>query len=207
MEEQYAVQPPPELPARQTEPLPYSSKSLLNKKTILIIFGFILIAGVIFGAYSLGKQNKPLQENIEKRVFCPNPPGIRPEVCTMECIQNPPYICGSNGKSYCNACQACSNKSVSWYITQEKPCQGENFNYRELCGKKYQNFPCTIRQIYKCQDQFLLRSSCADGQDILLDEKGNFIKACGGIAGYSPECKSLIKCSLEDKNNDLCQNY
>lgn len=52
-------------------------------------------------------------------VFCKDP---RPEVCTMECIQNPPYICGSDEKSYCSVCQACSNKNVTWYVIRDTPC-------------------------------------------------------------------------------------
>jgi len=59
--------------------------------------------------------------SIEK-VLCPDP---RPEACTMECIANPPYICGSDGKSYCSTCQACSNPKIEWYITQETPCSAQ----------------------------------------------------------------------------------
>jgi len=58
------------------------------------------------------------------RVYCQDP---RPEVCTMECIQNPPYLCGSNGKSYCSVCQACSNKNVGWYETKTIPCGEVNY--------------------------------------------------------------------------------
>lgn len=57
-----------------------------------------------------------------EKVFCQSP---RPEVCTMECIQNPPYICGSDGKSYCTTCQACSDPKVEWYVTQDNPCSSE----------------------------------------------------------------------------------
>lgn len=59
------------------------------------------------------------QEGGGEKVFCKDP---RPEVCTMECIAQPPYICGSNGKSYCNKCQACANRGVDWYIIQNAPC-------------------------------------------------------------------------------------
>lgn len=57
--------------------------------------------------------------NESEKINCTDP---RPEVCTEECIVNPPYICGSDGKSYCTTCQACSNTDVEWYITQDTPC-------------------------------------------------------------------------------------
>lgn len=56
----------------------------------------------------------------EEKIDCTDP---RPEVCTMECIQNPPYICGSDGKSYCTVCQACSNKNVAWYEMKASACE------------------------------------------------------------------------------------
>jgi hypothetical protein len=58
-------------------------------------------------------------EEKQTKVDCKNP---RPEACTMECIQNPPYICGSDGKSYCTVCQACSNKDVVWYEMKASAC-------------------------------------------------------------------------------------
>ncbi|TSC54185.1 MAG: hypothetical protein LiPW16_113 [Microgenomates group bacterium LiPW_16] len=62
------------------------------------------------------------KESTGEKVFCKEP---RPEVCTMECIQNPPYICGSDGKSYCSTCQACSNSEVEWYVIQDELCKTE----------------------------------------------------------------------------------
>lgn len=56
------------------------------------------------------------------KVYCSDP---RPEVCTYECTYPPnqsPYLCGSDGKSYCTVCQACSNKNVIWYETKTSPC-------------------------------------------------------------------------------------
>lgn len=55
-----------------------------------------------------------------EKIYCKKP---RPEVCTMECITNPPYICGSNGKSYCNVCGACADPEVTWYLIQDAPCK------------------------------------------------------------------------------------
>jgi len=59
------------------------------------------------------------QETSEEEILCDEP---RPEVCTMECISPPPYICGSNGKFYCNKCAACADWKVDWYIIQNEPC-------------------------------------------------------------------------------------
>lgn len=63
--------------------------------------------------------NNQEQESSADRFACPLP---KPEVCTMECIVNPPFICGSNGKSYCNNCIACSDPEVDWYVVQTEPC-------------------------------------------------------------------------------------
>lgn len=54
-----------------------------------------------------------------EKTYCQDP---RPEMCTLECIQNPPYICGSNDKSFCSVCQACSDKNIDWYETKATPC-------------------------------------------------------------------------------------
>lgn len=55
-----------------------------------------------------------------QKILCREP---RPEVCTMECLQNPPYLCGSDGKAYCSGCQACAYREVDWYLLQNKPCE------------------------------------------------------------------------------------
>jgi len=62
----------------------------------------------------------PLKEENQSKINCKNP---RSEVCTMECVENPPYICGSDGKSYCSVCQACSNKDVNWYEMKTSLCE------------------------------------------------------------------------------------
>ena len=62
----------------------------------------------------------PLEEENQSKIDCKDP---RPEVCTMECVETPPYICGSDGKSYCSVCQACSNKDVNWYEMKTSPCE------------------------------------------------------------------------------------
>lgn len=55
----------------------------------------------------------------------------KPQACTMECLKNPPYICGSDDQSYCSTCQACANENVSWYIIQPSPCGPSG---QEICG-------------------------------------------------------------------------
>ena len=69
-----------------------------------------------------GRMYSAYQSMVFNKVFCKEP---RPQICTMECIINPPYICGSDGKSYCSTCQACSNPKVEWYVIQDKPCEAE----------------------------------------------------------------------------------
>lgn len=60
----------------------------------------------------------PIETSVEK-TYCKSP---RPEVCTLECLLPPPYLCGSNGKSYCSACEACSDTNVDWHQFQNEPC-------------------------------------------------------------------------------------
>lgn len=55
----------------------------------------------------------------EERLLCES---TRPQVCTQECIVGPPFICGSDGISYCSPCQACANPQVEWYLIQDEPC-------------------------------------------------------------------------------------
>lgn len=57
--------------------------------------------------------------NMSEKTYCKSP---RPEACTMECLLSPPYLCGSNGKSYCTTCQACADGDVEWYQFQDEPC-------------------------------------------------------------------------------------
>ena len=40
-----------------------------------------------------------------------------------------------------------------------------------------------------CGDFLILEQGCCDIPDIILDKSGNKIMECGGIAGYSDECK------------------
>lgn len=118
----------PELPASSTEASSeggsFLDKLKIHKFKILAgTLGIFILVGAVFGAYKFGqRQVQPALQPAPggQKVFCQEP---RPEVCTMECIQNPPYICGSDGKSHCSTCQACSNPKVEWYVFQSTPCQ------------------------------------------------------------------------------------
>jgi hypothetical protein len=45
------------------------------------------------------------------------------QMCPLMCAKPPPYLCGSDGQSYCSACHACRNAGVSWYVMQDTPCE------------------------------------------------------------------------------------
>jgi len=63
------------------------------------------------------------KEVVSEKVYCKS---ARPEVCTLECLTGPPFICGSDGKSKCSPCQACSDPQIDWYVLQSTPCQAES---------------------------------------------------------------------------------
>jgi len=63
-----------------------------------------------------GNQEEGIQEN---RVYCQPQ---RPQICTQECVASPTYVCGSDGKSHCSACQACADPQVKWYMIEDQPC-------------------------------------------------------------------------------------
>lgn len=106
---------------------PKIKNSLVLIMSVLLIIT-VVIAGVFyFQIQRLSKELSKYQSAVptpsatpKERVFCKDP---RPQVCTYECIVNPPYICGSDGKSYCTTCQACSNPKVEWYRISSYPCE------------------------------------------------------------------------------------
>ncbi|MBU0576607.1 hypothetical protein KJ707_01655 [Patescibacteria group bacterium] len=89
---------------------------------------YSLIFGLDFNNYSsLADQIlstfKFINSTEKERVDCKDP---RPEVCTFECTYPPPHLCGSDSKSYCTVCQACSNPEVAWYEMSDNPCESED---------------------------------------------------------------------------------
>lgn len=105
---------------------------------LFLIFQGIRFAGNLFlGTKTVSPAPTPIQsgptllptqsptltptkdDTSNQKTYCQLP---RPEVCTMECLLPPPYLCGSNRKSYCTACQACSDSNVDWHQFQDEPC-------------------------------------------------------------------------------------
>lgn len=88
--------------------------------SLLTLFSLTFIAAVVMAlVYTFVSQSAlPKEKSPIETVTCQR----RPEVCTMECIDPPPYICGSNGRFYCSPCQACSDPEVAWYTMQNTLC-------------------------------------------------------------------------------------
>lgn len=101
--------------------------NLILISLVLILFG-TLICLLILRAQSASKAKSPITTQTPTSALdseirgtkCPTP---RPDVCTEECVAPPPFICGSDGNSYCSVCQACSNKDVVWYEEKESACE------------------------------------------------------------------------------------
>lgn len=115
-----------------TESTPVSTKADVPSKKVRLnlILSILLIISSVFAVFfyfqtqKLSLELKKYQSidtnPDEESITCLEP---RPEICTMECIENPPYICGSDGSSYCSTCQACSNTNIDWYVTRDTPCE------------------------------------------------------------------------------------
>lgn len=144
MEPQAVPQPqtqpiPPAPPTPQispTSPVPQVKNSLVLTMSVLLIVTVAIACLFYFQIQKLSKELLKYQSTtpipaatpiVTTKVDCQDP---RPEVCTMECVETPPYICGSDGKSYCTVCQACSNKAVAWYEMRATSSCGEG----QFCG-------------------------------------------------------------------------
>lgn len=101
---------------------------------LFLIFQGVKFAGNLFlGAKNISPTPTPIQSwptllptqppvstpTASQKTYCKS---LRPEACTEECLLPPPYLCGSNGKSYCTKCQACADEQVEWYQFQDEPC-------------------------------------------------------------------------------------
>lgn len=124
-----------------------------ENKLFVVSFIILLFVTVVLVTFKLILKNKvstspqptptaSTQPFPVPKIECKDP---RPKICTMECIQNPPYICGSDGKSYCSVCQACSNKNVTWYEMKASNCEEGQF-----CGG-FSGISCP--EGYECQPE------------------------------------------------------
>jgi hypothetical protein len=122
---------PPPNTQTPLQPPTVDAKGLIIASVTTSFFLLVLAMFLAYQNYQLRQQLTQIQtqpspspspvakDKDRNKINCKDP---RPEVCTMECIQNPPYICGSDGKSYCTACQACANKEVVWYEIRASAC-------------------------------------------------------------------------------------
>jgi hypothetical protein len=116
------VKPAP-IPEKWIEILMY--KNGVRYHFILSDMAFEKVFDQILSTFQFIDQNNQGNQTGGQQVNCP---ATRPQICSMLCLQPPPYICGSDGKSYCSVCQACSNKDVAWYEMSDSPCE------KQFCG-------------------------------------------------------------------------
>lgn len=98
-----------------------------NKKLDIIVIVLIvalILSSIVFGVYNLLRVPTLIVDESEKeaseRIYCEEP---RPQICTLECLAPPPYLCGSDGKFHCTVCQACGNPEIEWYVYQDETCE------------------------------------------------------------------------------------
>ena len=84
--------------------------------------------------------------------------------------------------------------------------QGKNVAV-SYCSKSNPVFPveCKITKVYKCGNNFLLRSGCIGVGDIILNQRGEFVEWCGytSLEGTRVECG---KYWIDDKGNDCTKS-
>lgn len=123
MENTYFSEPqyrPPEPPVLKTVK---AKQPWLRIRLIILVVFLGIIGFMVFTKETL--PTTPAKPDLSptpasEKIVCQEP---RPQICTLECMVNPPYLCGSDGKSYCTVCDACSHPDVQWYITQTDPCE------------------------------------------------------------------------------------
>ena len=96
---------------------PYPNVPNEKQKITIYLYFFLLLTGIVgifIGMYHTKiAQLKFLyigdEGNAGPLYPCPTEGS---GICPMICSQGPPYICGSDGKNYCNECIACQRPTV-----------------------------------------------------------------------------------------------
>ena len=121
--------PPPQVTPPVVSPiLPKKNNLVVILLSVLLLMAISAAALFFLQTQKLTKQLAQLQIRVQGtpietiKVDCKDP---RQTTCTstLECMMHPPYICGSDSKSYCTVCEACSNKEVAWYEMKNSPCK------------------------------------------------------------------------------------
>lgn len=83
----------------------------------------------------------------------------------------------------------------------------------DYCSQKHEIFPeqCTITHVYKCNEYYILRTSCIGVGDVIINNQGKYINWCGytSLDRDNPECGQYwIDIYGHDctETNNLCLN-
>lgn len=72
------------------------------------------------------------------------------------------------------------------------------------CFNPYQIFPeqCKISQVFKCDNEYILRTECIGVGDVIIDNQGVYKNWCGytSLEGQAPDCGEY----WIDSNGDIC---